>query len=335
MRARALAPQNGAVSFATPLELSAPRPLRTAFLVAAVYALVCGLYIALSSQWAAGMASNVGDLASVELVKGLAFIGVSALVLFGLSLYLLRRVDRLHAETLRHREALIAAERSAMVGLFAASLAHDLRNVLMVIEGHADRLHESRDPDAAARADEVEKASQSLRELAGHLVEVGRSGLPGPEEECRASDLVRGALAFGRGHAAVRACRVECDFAETPPSRLNRAMVQHMLLNLLLNAAEADPGGRIRIGVRVAAEGHAAEIEVHDGGPGIPRERRAEVFEPFVTSKGRGTGLGLLSVKACAEAHGGSVSVDQSPLGGARFRVQLPLRAGPPAATGG
>lgn len=307
-----------------PLEPSHPRPLRTALALAALYATVCGAYIWLSGDWAAGRAASVAELERIELWKGLGFIGATALAFFVFAAILLRRVAGQRAEILRHREALLDSERRALVGSFAASLAHDLRNTLMVMEGHAEMLREEPDPHSVAQAaSELGKASESLRALAGHLVEVGRSGLPGSEAELRPSAVARDAVALARGHTALRGVHVECEVEETPPARLNAAMLQQALLNLLLNAAEARPQGRIR--VRLAAEGGEALLEVHDAGPGVPPGRRAEVFEAFVSSKERGSGLGLLSVKACAEWHGGSVTVDASPLGGACFRMRLPL----------
>jgi two-component system NtrC family sensor kinase len=100
-----------------------------------------------------------------------------------------------------------------------------------------------------------------------------------------------------------------------------------MLINLVLNAAEATgPGGRID--VRLTGDGAEARLEVHDDGPGIPEERRPGIFEAFETTKPDGTGLGLFSVQHIAEVHGGRAEALASELGGACFRVSLPVAGG-------
>jgi signal transduction histidine kinase len=101
-----------------------------------------------------------------------------------------------------------------------------------------------------------------------------------------------------------------------------------MLLNLILNAADATRG-RGRIDVYSRREDESVVLEVHDDGPGVPPDLREKVFTAFFSSKAHGTGLGLLSVKVTVEAHGGTVEVGDSDLGGARLKVTLPRT--PPA----
>ena len=96
-----------------------------------------------------------------------------------------------------------------------------------------------------------------------------------------------------------------------------------MVSNLVLNAGEA-ANGRGTIEVATAEQGDEVLIEVHDDGPGVAKERRATLFDNLATTKATGTGLGLFSVRACAQGLGGSVEVGESPLGGALFRVRLP-----------
>ena len=100
-------------------------------------------------------------------------------------------------------------------------------------------------------------------------------------------------------------------------------MLSMMLLNLILTAADATRG-RGRIDVSLRRGDSEVVLEVNDDGPGVPAERRGTIFDAFYSSKAHGTGLGLLTVKVSAEEHGGLVAVDDSELGGARFRVSLP-----------
>ncbi len=113
-----------------------------------------------------------------------------------------------------------------------------------------------------------------------------------------------------------------------------------MLLNLLDNAVRHTPPDST-IELRLSTSGEQAVVEVADDGPGVPRELREQVFDRFVRGDGPadtavsgGSGLGLAIVKAVATSHSGSVEVGESELGGALFRVRLPLRAQTSTTTG-
>jgi signal transduction histidine kinase len=107
----------------------------------------------------------------------------------------------------------------------------------------------------------------------------------------------------------------------------NPTIIRLMLLNLLLNAGDAT-GGQGKIRVTVYQSDGFAVMEVHDNGPGVPERERENLFTPYYTSKHTegGVGLGLVSVRVYAEAHGGTATVQQSPLGGACFSVRIPIR---------
>lgn len=100
------------------------------------------------------------------------------------------------------------------------------------------------------------------------------------------------------------------------------------MLNLMINAIQAQPsGGAVEVRVRAAVsdEHGGAELSVDDAGPGVPEEARAKVFEAFFTTKAaEGTGLGLSISDEMVRRHGGTIRVEDSPLGGARFVVRLP-----------
>jgi signal transduction histidine kinase len=105
-----------------------------------------------------------------------------------------------------------------------------------------------------------------------------------------------------------------------------------MVDNLLENAARhGRRDGTVRIALRPQADGRGPEIDVDDDGPGIPPDERERVFEPFRRVNGSaaraGSGLGLALVAQQARLHGATVTVNDSPLGGARLRVEFPARA--------
>lgn len=113
------------------------------------------------------------------------------------------------------------------------------------------------------------------------------------------------------------------------PVLLDRDMFKRVLVNLVRNAAQAaadtQRGQAPRVRVSVQREASQLIMDVDDNGPGIPEERRRVVFDPYVTTKSDGTGLGLAIVKKIVVEHGGAITVQSSPLGGARLRVRLPV----------
>ncbi|RUM92705.1 MAG: hypothetical protein DSZ23_00605 [Thermodesulfatator sp.] len=122
------------------------------------------------------------------------------------------------------------------------------------------------------------------------------------------------------------------DFEENLPHLVgDRGQLEQVVLNLMMNAAEAMEGsGELMITTRSSKKPASVRLVVEDSGPGIPEESRLKIFEPFYTTKrsGQGTGLGLSITHGIVQRHGGRISVDISDLGGAMFTVSLPLDTG-------
>jgi signal transduction histidine kinase len=112
--------------------------------------------------------------------------------------------------------------------------------------------------------------------------------------------------------------------AGLPDLRADRDRIKQVLLNLVLNATEAMPsGGRLTLGA--AASATALALTVTDTGGGIPPELLPRIFEPYVTTKAKGLGLGLAIARRIVEAHGGRIDAESGARQGTRFRVTLPL----------
>lgn len=232
--------------------------------------------------------------------------------------------------------AWLASEKLAALGRLAAGIAHEVRNPLGVIRASATMVQESFDP-----ADEAFRACQFIREETDRLDGLVKSllGFARPTElrsaSCSIEKLFDRVLQLA--DAELRARGVEAR-REVGPSlgelRGDPDLLAQMLLDLVTNAVEAmEHGGPLEL--RARAVGGDALVEVGDAGPGVPDADAARIFEPFYTTKPRGTGLGLAMARRIAIAHGGSLEAVQahgSGRGGAGacFRARLPL-AGPPA----
>jgi signal transduction histidine kinase len=286
---------------------------------------VCLAYIAVSGRIAARFAASVGELESIERIKGFAFVIVTSLLLFVLAWRGLRRIAVQENEIEKEREALADVDRRALSGLFAASVAHDMNNMLTTAMGGLERLKVARglDPPEREAVTRTSRALDGLARLARRLVSVGRERRPGHLADTDLSAVLESSAEFARSHPKIRTVRLTTRVARDLQVKVNEETVQQALLNLMLNAADAaGAGGRVEIRGHRAHSGIA--VEVHDNGPGVPAAIRSAIFEPFYTTKPDGTGLGLLSVKECAAEHGGSFDVDSSDLGGACFRIVFP-----------
>jgi two-component system, NtrC family, sensor histidine kinase PilS len=221
------------------------------------------------------------------------------------------------------------AERLAAVGRLAAGIAHEIRNPLAAISGSVELLAQSAPPghqDAELMAIVLREAAR-LNALITDLLQFARP---------RSPELVRMDLAHAAGEIVrviendrqLDGARVELDAPRPVWVDADPAHVRQVLWNLLRNAAEASPTGE-PIRVSVAREAERARLTVRDRGPGIPAEHRARIFEPFFSTKAKGTGLGLATVHRIVEEHHGSIAVTDADGGGALFTVLLPAGAQP------
>jgi two-component system sensor histidine kinase PilS (NtrC family) len=135
--------------------------------------------------------------------------------------------------------------------------------------------------------------------------------------------LIEATASLVRQDPAMHGIEVEI-VGMAPPLPADAEMLRIVLHNLLVNGAHAMQG-RGRISVAVDAAPDDCRIAVSDGGPGIPTEIRSKLFRPFVTTKSRGTGLGLATAKRLVEAHDGRITVDCPPEGGTIVTIRLPI----------
>jgi two-component system sensor histidine kinase HydH len=241
----------------------------------------------------------------------------------------LRQV-RLHAEKRELSRRAQVAERLAAVGTMTAGLSHEIRNPLnaaglqlAVLERRVKKLSPGDQPPLLEPLRLVRDEIGRLEHLLEDFLQFAR-----PRElniaRVDVASAVESVVGFLAGDAEQRQITLEHAVAPglaqaaADPERLRQ-----VLMNLAINALDATPaGGRVRLEAR--SEGREVLFVVDDSGPGIAPAARDRLFEPFFTTKPSGSGLGLAIVHAIVSQHGGSIDVDVSPLGGARFAARLP-----------
>lgn len=300
---------------------------RTALVLALVYLVTSSSYIVVSDRWVSSITETPEIQLRLQTYKGVVFVALTSLLIFGLSRRMLRRIARDQKRMHHQQQALIEAERRATAGLIARAIAHDMNNVLTVGMANVEllRSHGAIDADGNAMLIDIAESFERLHDLSRRITHTASSGEAPPARSTNLMELVRTECRQMRRHRAAE----QCTIIEYGPDRVElllvRSLIHDLLQNLLLNAVEAAPiGGRVE--VRVADAPHEAVIEVHDNGPGVPADRRTRIFDALYTTKPSGMGLGLLSVKEAVKAHEGRVEVCDSPLGGACFRVRLPKK---------
>lgn len=210
------------------------------------------------------------------------------------------------------------SERFAALGRLASGIAHELRNPLtairMAVETASNGDDAYREEAKQVAISELDRLDRTLRGLLDFVRprRLERVEIP-------AADLLRGCAELLRAQCDHLKVRLEVEAPEGLLLNVDPDRMRQALLNLVLNGAQAQPrGGVVRL--RVTAEG---AIEVSDEGPGIPDSVRERIFEPFVTTKAAGFGLGLAVVKQVVEEHGGTIEVRTGP-GGTTFSLRMP-----------
>ncbi len=221
-------------------------------------------------------------------------------------------------EAARDRE--LEAERLRAFREVARRVAHEIKNPLTAMRIAVDQLGRTAGPsDRRTTAVEVlEAETQRLDQLAKEFAEFGR--LPeGPRSEVDLVDLL-----MDLGKSAVPSEVGVSVRANGEPCKLlgHYDPLRRAFANLLRNAAEA-MGGRGSIEIAVSRDGAGLAVTIADHGAGIPDDLRQRVFEPYFTTKHDGTGLGLALVRQTIEAHNGSITVAETPGGGATFSIVL------------
>jgi two-component system NtrC family sensor kinase len=235
------------------------------------------------------------------------------------------KASREEIERLHHTQ-MSRAEHFATLGELAAGLAHEIRNPLAGIAGVLDIV--SRDlPSTSAAHEVIHDAKQEAMQINRILTELLDTARPKPPQ-FRVTEIVgtvEHAVLFARQQAVTKRINIEFEVKDSlPPVEHDPNQINQVLLNLILNAIQSmDKPGTIR--VTLEQDDDLAVISVADEGKGIAPENLSQIFRPFFTTKGQGTGLGLSLARRMVESHGGSITVSSEVGSGTQFEVRLPI----------
>ncbi len=241
----------------------------------------------------------------------------------------------------RSEEETLKTSKLEAVSLLAGGIAHDFNNILAAVMGNLSlaNLGLGELPMEGLEGPkrllgEAEQAILRARDLTRRLITVSYGGQP-EREPLDIGELVR---EIGNFNTAGSAVRFELVVEEDLPDiEADRSQVSQIVQNIVINAVQAMPkGGTVQarlsreIGPREAnlPAGEWFRLDIDDEGPGVPEAIRGRIFDPYFTTKSRGTGIGLAVCLAVARNHGGDIVVGDAPGGGARFSLFLPANPG-------
>jgi PAS domain S-box-containing protein len=225
--------------------------------------------------------------------------------------------------------------RVAMLGELSGGIAHELTQPLAAIMANAQAIQLMLNSKAAELPEITAALDEIIREdrRAGEVIHRVRSLLTAGEgkvEPVDLNELARSSLRLMHGELVARRIRCQCDFADALPlTSGDPVQLQQVLLNLLMNAAEAMhdvPEPRRRVVVRTTGtEDGRVCLAISDSGPGLPADRHADVLQPFFTTKEQGLGLGLAVCASIVTSHGGTLKLQSNESGGATATVLMPV----------
>jgi signal transduction histidine kinase len=232
------------------------------------------------------------------------------------------------AEALRiNQDQLIQSGKLAALGELAAGVAHEIGNPLSAISGYAQMLRKGKIDDGTRQEFivEIEKETEFIERIITDLLDFSRPSTGGPHA-VDLEEALDAAIKTASAHKAFKNVSVARDFKQNiPPVLANRKEIMQVAINLVMNAAQAMPGGG-EISITATHMDDYAAFSVADQGPGVPDHLKDKIFDPFFTTKptGVGTGLGLSICYRIIEKLGGRISYSLRPGGGAMFMVTLP-----------
>jgi len=225
-------------------------------------------------------------------------------------------------------EQVLQLDRLADLGRLAASIAHEINSPLAVIDYAMELMLRGAELTSFQKemAERIGQEIERLRNLTGGLLSFS-SDRKGIRRLASLNELIEELTGLLRFELQRHSVCLETEFAELPLVAIDPIQFKQVIINLVLNAAQAMHGEGVVTLLTKQNEAGQVELVIRDTGPGIPPELRTQIFAPFFTTKpeGQGTGLGLYVCSNIVAEHGGTIAVDDAPGGGAMFVIQLPV----------
>jgi PAS domain S-box-containing protein len=248
----------------------------------------------------------------------------------------------------RMEEDILKVEKLNSLGVLAGGIAHDFNNLMTGITANIGlaKRRVKQDRELSAILENAEQAAVRAHDLTKQLLTFSRGGEP-VKKTISISELVKEAAGF-----ALRGSKTGCTFsvpADLKPVEADAGQLRQVIQNIVINADQAMPrGGMIRIAcenaavqareVQPLAAGEYVKISIADEGVGIPQEQIGKIFDPYFTTREKGSGLGLAAVYSIIKKHGGAITASSEPGVGTTVSVYLPVslkEAGSPVRTSG
>ena len=255
------------------------------------------------------------------------------LILFLIMIIVVKRgegiIQRRAQERLKLKEQLSRAKHLSSLGEMVAGVSHEIRNPLGIISSSAELL-KKRMPagDTSNRLpDIIIEESNRLNNIITDFLNFAKPKEPNLFP-CRIEEIIAKNIQFltSQMESSGYTIHTRCD-QDLPKIQADADMLYQAFLNILINAMQAMPeGGNIDIVVKSGDNGNSIWIAFEDAGDGVQKETLEKVWDPFFTTKDKGTGLGLGIVKNIIEAHDGQIRLDNRPEGGARVSIRIPVQ---------
>jgi signal transduction histidine kinase len=238
-----------------------------------------------------------------------------------------RELEESHASLRVAQQQLVRSEKLAAIGQLTASIAHEVNNPIAVIQGNLDLVRELLGPQAEGVRAElrlVDEQIERMRLIVTRLLQFARpTEYAGYVEAVDVREVLDDSLVLVGHLLSKTRITVKRKDQASRTAGLNRQELQQVLINLIVNALQAMPeGGELSLRTR-DWDDIGVVIEVADTGPGLSEELLAQLFQPFVTRKKEGTGLGLWISRSLVERYGGDIRARNREGGGAVFEVWL------------
>jgi signal transduction histidine kinase len=258
---------------------------------------------------------------------------VTSVVIMGILFLVLRHVVKRGEEIIEKRaqerlllkEKLSHAERLASLGEMVAGISHEIRNPLGIVSSTAELLKQKLariDPEVRL-ADVIVQETNRLNRIVTDFLNFARPQAPNLMP-CKVAEIIEKNLTFLALEINKNGYEIHKRFAsDIPEIQADPGLLYQAFLNILMNAMQAMPQGGA-ISIDLSAHGNTLTILFGDEGPGIPDETLNKIWEPFFTTKDKGSGLGLPIVKKIIEGHGGSIEIENGPEKGVQVTLTLP-----------